>query len=212
MAVNFWSETYFGVFNFGTSYLGAKIKPWPKFPDLRYWGCISGWLLQNVHISNDNESFLFHVDCFFPLSLTRLLLDLTLYMSNRVSYKKQELLTLCTWVHPPFFKGSMLLNFLVFRIKLCLFCFRPVSWVLNVSSVSGLSSSSVLGAQCFQCLWIVFVLCLGCSMFPVSHSWFSLRFSLMVFSCIRISSLLHQSLQNLHIHLLDNRTSTNVYG
>jgi hypothetical protein len=26
---------YVGVFNFGTSYLGAKIKPWPKFPDLR---------------------------------------------------------------------------------------------------------------------------------------------------------------------------------
>ena len=30
------SVTYFGVFIFGTSYLGAKIKPWPKFPDLRY--------------------------------------------------------------------------------------------------------------------------------------------------------------------------------
>jgi hypothetical protein len=27
LAVNFWSVTYFGVFNFGTSYLGAKIKP-----------------------------------------------------------------------------------------------------------------------------------------------------------------------------------------
>jgi hypothetical protein len=25
LAVNFWSLTYFGVFNFGTSYLGAKI-------------------------------------------------------------------------------------------------------------------------------------------------------------------------------------------
>jgi hypothetical protein len=25
LAVNFWSVTYFGVFNFGTSYLGAKI-------------------------------------------------------------------------------------------------------------------------------------------------------------------------------------------
>ena len=36
MAVNFWSVTYFGVFNFGTSYLGAKIKPGPKFPDLQY--------------------------------------------------------------------------------------------------------------------------------------------------------------------------------
>ena len=27
LAVNFWSVTYFGVFNFGTSHLGAKIKP-----------------------------------------------------------------------------------------------------------------------------------------------------------------------------------------
>ena len=27
LAVNFWSVTYFGVFNFGTSYLVAKIKP-----------------------------------------------------------------------------------------------------------------------------------------------------------------------------------------
>jgi hypothetical protein len=27
LAVIFWSVTYFGVFNFGTSYLGAKIKP-----------------------------------------------------------------------------------------------------------------------------------------------------------------------------------------
>jgi hypothetical protein len=36
LAVNFCSVTYFGVFNFGTLYLGAKIKPWPKFPDLRY--------------------------------------------------------------------------------------------------------------------------------------------------------------------------------
>ena len=27
LAANFWSVTYFGVFNFGTSYLGAKIKP-----------------------------------------------------------------------------------------------------------------------------------------------------------------------------------------
>ena len=25
LAINFWSVTYFGVFNFGTSYLGAKI-------------------------------------------------------------------------------------------------------------------------------------------------------------------------------------------
>jgi hypothetical protein len=30
LAVNFWSVTYFGVFNFGTSYLGAKMQCWCK--------------------------------------------------------------------------------------------------------------------------------------------------------------------------------------
>jgi hypothetical protein len=32
----------------------------------------SGWLLRNIHISNDNGSFTFYVDVFFPLSLSRL--------------------------------------------------------------------------------------------------------------------------------------------
>jgi hypothetical protein len=35
-----------------------------------------------LHISNDNGSFTFYVDVFFPLSLPRLLPDLTVYMSN----------------------------------------------------------------------------------------------------------------------------------
>ena len=39
-------------------------------------------MLQNIHISNDNGSFTFYVDVFFPLSLPRLLPDLTVYMSN----------------------------------------------------------------------------------------------------------------------------------
>jgi hypothetical protein len=32
----------------------------------------SGWPLRNIHISNDNVSFTFYVDIFFPLSLLRL--------------------------------------------------------------------------------------------------------------------------------------------
>ncbi len=36
----------------------------------------SGWPLRNIHISNDNGSFTFYVDVFFPLSLPRLLPDL----------------------------------------------------------------------------------------------------------------------------------------
>ena len=39
-------------------------------------------LLRNIHISNDNGFITFYVDVFFPLSLTILLLDLTVYMSN----------------------------------------------------------------------------------------------------------------------------------
>jgi hypothetical protein len=37
------------------------------------------------------------------------------------------------------------------------------------TSVSGLSSSWVLFFQCYQCLWIVFVLGLVCPMLPVSQ-------------------------------------------
>ena len=40
------------------------------------------WPLRNIHISNDNGYFTFKVDFFFPLSLPRRLLDLTVYMSN----------------------------------------------------------------------------------------------------------------------------------
>jgi hypothetical protein len=47
-------------------------------------------------------------------------------------------------------------------------CLRHVSCLSNVTSVSGLSSSWVLFVQCYQCLWIVFVLGLVCPMLPVS--------------------------------------------
>jgi hypothetical protein len=42
----------------------------------------NSWPLRNIHISNDNGFLTFYVDVFFPLSLPRLLLDLTVYMSN----------------------------------------------------------------------------------------------------------------------------------
>jgi hypothetical protein len=47
-------------------------------------------------------------------------------------------------------------------------CLRPVCCVPNVTSVSRLSSSCVLCAQRYQCLWIVFVLCLAYPTLPVS--------------------------------------------
>ena len=75
--------------------------------------------------------------------------------ARRLSYKKEELFTICTWVHPGFSVGSVLLIILVFCVVLycvlsVLFCF---------------SSSCVLCTQCSQFIWIV-------------HSWLTLRFSL----------------------------------
>jgi hypothetical protein len=53
-----------------------------------------------------NDIFTFYVDVFFPLSLTRLLLDLNVYMSNtRVFYKKQDQLTLREYLSSRFFGG-----------------------------------------------------------------------------------------------------------
>ena len=42
----------------------------------------SDWPLRNIHISNDNGSFTFYIEVFLPLSLLKLLHDLTLYMGN----------------------------------------------------------------------------------------------------------------------------------
>ena len=42
----------------------------------------SGWLLRNTHISNDNGYFILYVDILFPLSLPRLLQDLTVYIGK----------------------------------------------------------------------------------------------------------------------------------
>ena len=42
----------------------------------------SGWPFRNIHNSNSNGSFTFYVDVFFPLSLPKLLPDLTVYISN----------------------------------------------------------------------------------------------------------------------------------
>ena len=54
----------------------------------------TGWSLQNIHFLNYNWSFAFYINIFFPLSQTKLLPDMTICVSWRLSYKKQELLTL----------------------------------------------------------------------------------------------------------------------
>ena len=65
-------------------------------------------------------SLTFYVDVFFPLSLIRLLQDLTVYMSNtRVSYQKQELLTLREHLSssPVFSWGPCCLNISIFVLS-----------------------------------------------------------------------------------------------
>jgi hypothetical protein len=53
-------------------------------------------LKSRINPYHDNRSFTFYVDVCFPLSLSRRLRDLDVYMSKKtgVVYKKQELFTL----------------------------------------------------------------------------------------------------------------------
>ena len=96
------------------------------------------WPLRNIHISNNNGFFPIYADFFFPISPTRLLPDLIIYMSN--TYKKHELLVLAsTWAHPWFWVGSVLIIFVVFCVVFFVLFVRPVSCVPNVVSFPGLS-------------------------------------------------------------------------
>jgi hypothetical protein len=100
----------------------------------------SGWTLRIIHISDDIVSFLFYVDLFFPLSLTRLLPDLTKYIrvARRMSYKKQELITLHEHLGShPFIGGIHVAH----RFLCCVFFFK---------------------------FWYFFVLCFVFPMLPVS--------------------------------------------
>ena len=99
------------------------------------WNLISMWsssytaiinsMLRNINISNDNGSFTFYVYVFFPLSLPRLLPELTLYMSNTTgvlfeagtAYLPFEFI-------PGFLVKFLLLIFLIFCVVLlCVFTF-----------------------------------------------------------------------------------------
>ena len=71
-----------------------------------------------------------------------------------VLYKIQELFTLHEHLGSPVvFVGVRVVNLFSFMCWVFLFCS---------------SSSCVLCTQCCHCLWIVFVMCLVCSMLPVS--------------------------------------------
>ena len=108
------------------------------------------WIFSFLYV--DCFSFLYHRHDFHRNWLY-------IWVTWRVSYKKQELLTLGRHGFTLGFSGirvlvvSVLLNFLVFRVVFRLF------------------SSCILCAQCCQCLCIV-------------HSWLPLRFSLTFFKTI----------------------------
>ena len=108
------------------------------------------WPVQSIHISYDNESFRWcNVDCFlFLLSWICLLLELTAWVTHRVSNAKQEQLTFRDLLVSStvflllffFLVRSVMLMFLVFYDVFCFF----------------IRLSSSLCAQCCLCLCIVY--------------------------------------------------------
>ena len=111
------------------------------------------WPVQNIHISNDNESFRwFNVDCIFFLLSWMSFTDLTAWVTHRVFYTKQVQLIFREYLGSStvllfvffcfFFVRSVLLMFLVFY-DMCVFCFF-------------IRLSSSLCAQCCLCLCIVY--------------------------------------------------------
>jgi hypothetical protein len=94
----------------------------------------SVWLLRNINISNDNGSYTFYVDVVFLLSLSILYGTwLYIWVTRRVSYKKQERLTLSGHLSSLFTScflvGSVLPIFYSFFFFVC--CPRICFYVLN---------------------------------------------------------------------------------
>ena len=82
----------------------------------------TGWpLLQNIHFSNGKGSFPFYIDFSF-LCHWQEFYQTWLWVTQRMSYKKQELLTLCnTCVLHQFFYGVSVANLFSF-LTLCNTC------------------------------------------------------------------------------------------
>jgi hypothetical protein len=95
----------------------------------------SGWLLRNIHSSNDNGCFTFYVDLFFNLLLPRLLTDSVVYsnvwVARRVSNKKQDLLTLREHMSSPRLFGEVCVADLfsvLYCPIVCLYVLNSVLW------------------------------------------------------------------------------------
>ena len=95
---------------------------------------LNPWMpLCGRHCFKHSTVIITNLDLLFPLSLTRLLPDLT-RCTRRVSDKKQELLTLSKWI-----RVADLFSFLFFFKYILLFVF-VLSLVLSVVCISGLST------------------------------------------------------------------------
>jgi hypothetical protein len=134
----------------------------------------SGWPLQNIHISNYNVSITFFADVFFPLSLRRLLSDLTVYMSNCLT--RNCLPFMSTWVHTRILVRSVLPIVLVFFVV----CFALFVFVLCL--VYPMLSVS-LDCQ-FLITLSVFSNVVMHTIRSFPHSWLITRFSRRVARCV----------------------------
>ena len=180
----------------GVRRLSMKMRYWVEViaTKLLPWVVITIWLTVTKYPYLKWICSFLPIFFFFLLSPTKLVSDLTIYVSNSMVYiKKQELFTFPEhMVSPPFLVGSVLFIFsLQFSILLFLFCLSSSCvlcaqccqclWILHswlpfqfvmLCLLFSLSLSCVLCTQCYQCLWIV-------------HSWLPFQFSLTFIIFIR---------------------------
>jgi hypothetical protein len=134
-------------------------------------------------------SFLYHCHDFYRTWLY-------IWVTRRVSYKKQELPTLRKHVSSSsvFFVGFVLLIFLVFFVVLlCVFTFLFVGVLMfYLRYLCFFVHCGVQHILCFVFVLFFFVLCnLCCQFLWIVHFWLPLRYSLTFISHIAVS----------HIHL-----------
>jgi len=117
-----------------------------------HWGCDTiGWPIRNINFFSWQWIFAFDVYLVFPL-LPIFFYQYWLWVTHRMSYKRQERLTLREHLSSPrYFGGARVLQLLVFCVVILVYLFS--------------CPHSVSCAQCCLCPWIF-------------HSWIPLRFSL----------------------------------
>ena len=101
--------------------------------------------IQNIHILNDNGPFPFYIDWVVPLSQTRILPNLVVWVThNDCLVRNRNCLPFAsTCVHLLFFLWGPFCPSFKFSVMgvlfVCFVCLRPVSHVPNVTCISRLS-------------------------------------------------------------------------